>query len=699
MPDTPTRLSLLHRLGLLVARRPRRTIGAGTTALILAATIAAGAMDALSLSRFESPSSEAARAAEILERQHGTGSPNALLLVTAERGTVDSLEAAVAGRALTRALSFERGVAEVSSYWTGARELRADDGRSALVLARIPGSATVARNVLADLSPKYTREGAAVDVRVGGRDEVFRQAGEQAREDFVRAELIIFPLAFMLVLLFFRRVVAAALTLAVGTFAIVATLALLRVLAEVVEVSAFALNLALVMGLALGVDYSLLVVQRFRERDADGMPREIAIAETVATAGRTVVFSGVTVAASLLTLLLLPFPFLQSFAYAGVGVVLFAMLGAVVILPAALALLGDRVRRRGPAPTARFWPAAATRIVRRPALSAGLAVVLLLVLSTPVLGLRFGLPDERALPADASSRTVQEDIDRDFRTAEDDALQIVPAGPGRAPLDRYATDLAAIEGIARVDIRDGWLAAVPTTERFGDDPERLVRDVRAVSAPAAMLVGGYPADLLDFRTALIDRLPVVIGAALAVTFLVLFLMTGSVLIPAKATILNLLSLGVMFGALTWGFQDGNLADLLGFTPTGTLDPTFPILMFAIAYGLSMDYEVFMTSRIKEELDRTGDQTASIVAGIERSGPLVTAAAAILALSFAAYATSGIVYLQMLGVGMAVAVIADATVIRSVLLPAAMRLAGRANWWAPPMLHRLRRQIGLAEDPA
>ncbi|HEY1178712.1 MAG TPA: MMPL family transporter, partial [Phytomonospora sp.] len=438
-----------------------------------------------------------------------------------------------------------------------------------------------------------------------------------------------------------------------------------------------------------------------------------------AKAGRTVVFSAGTVAVSLSVLLLFPFPFLQSFAYAGIFVPVTAALGAVVVLPAALRLWGRKVTR-APKPSTEDgrWHRVVTAVMRRPALTGGLALVVVLLLASPFLGVRFGLPDERALPADAPARVVTEQMNAAYPAEETDALQIVTT-TARADADiaAYATALSTLDGVAQVDssagrftagsrVADGdptrakgtaaWLSVVPTAERLDRDGTGLVAEVRAVAAPFAVLVGGYPAELTDFRDAMLDRLPLVLLLILVATFLILFLMTGSVLIPVKATVLNLLSLSVMFGALVWVFQDGNLAEVIGFTPQGSFEPSIPILMFCVAYGLSMDYEVFLLSRIKEEWDRTGDNTAAVARGIQRSAPLVTMAAAILALTFAVYATGDVVFLQMLGVGMALAVLVDATLIRGVLMPAAMRLTGRANWWAPGPLRRLHARVGLRD---
>jgi RND superfamily putative drug exporter len=344
--------------------------------------------------------------------------------------------------------------------------------------------------------------------------------------------------------------------------------------------------------------------------------------------------------------------------------------------------------------------------------------MLVVFLASPLLGVRFGVPDERALPQDAEARIVTDQVTANFTAEATDALQILAETPDPDDLARYAADLSAVPGIAQVDTAAGrfvdgalaapadpgrfpalggtdtWASVVPTGEAMRTDPYAMVEAVRAVEAPFATAVSGYPADLADFRDALLSRLPLVAALIVLVTFIILFFMTGSVVAPVKATLLNMLSLSVMFGALVWIYQDGNLSGFLGFTPQGAFELSVPILMFCVAYGLSMDYEVFMLARIKEEYDRTGDPIGSVAAGLQRSAPLVTAAALVLAATFAVYGTSQVVFVQMLGVGMALAVVVDATVIRGILLPVAMRLTGRRNWWAPAALRRLHARIGI-----
>ncbi|WP_017559154.1 MMPL family transporter [Nocardiopsis baichengensis] len=720
----------LARLGRLCARRPRTVLLCGLLLFAALAAAAAPTASMLVLSRFEAPGSESDRVAAALTEDFGTGRTNIAVVVTASGGDVDAPEAAAAGERLTAQAAAHDGILDASSYWTRDRAptLRSQDGAQALILASAPGDADrVRREVLPGFLEEFTRDTGVVTSQVGGGEAVFLDASTQAASDFVRAEAVIFPAVFLLLLPVLRNAALAAAPLAAGVFTMAGTLALLLPVALATELSTFALNITLVMGLALGVDYCLFLIYRFREELAAGRTVPEAVETTTATAGRTVVFSGVTVAASMAVLLALPFDFLRSFAYAGIAVVAAGITASVVFLPAFLALMGTRASHRywsrggAAADGGGFWSRTADRAMRRPLATGGAVLLLLAVLAAPALGLRLGLPDERALPEDAPSRQAQEQISQGFTAEAADTLHILPQGgrPGEDELDAHADALSAIDGIARVETPTGVFSggervdgaadhhsrydtgedvrieAVPTAERLDEDPFGLVQEVRSSPADYAFEVGGYPADLVDYRDSLADRLPLLLGLVLATGFAVLYLLTGSLLLPAKATLLNLLTLGVMFGILVWGFQDGGLADALGFTPPGALEPSFPILMFCIAYGLSMDYEVFMLARIKEEYDRTGDTAAATSVGLQRSGPLISAAGAILALSFAAYTTSEVMWLQMLGAGLALAVLVDATLVRALLLPASMRLLGRANWWAPPLLKRLHRRIGVS----
>lgn len=708
---------MLTRLGRTAVRHSRAVLIGFLLAFLGLGAYGAGAQGDLDLSRWDSPGTESVRAGEELRDHFGTGNPNLAVLVTARDGNVDSPATEQAARELTAEVQRLPHVTDVTSYWdAGSPALRGEDGRRALILARLEGTATETRAELATSSPRLTRTTPQLDITVGGQEEISRQVGEQARADFLRAEAFALPAVLLLLILVYRRTAAALLTVAVGLLSVLGTLAGLRAIAQFTEVSTFAANLALVLGLGLGVDYSLFVINRYREERAAGHDQPTAAVRATRVAGRTVAFSGVTVAVSLCALLVFPFFFLSSFAYAGVLVVCWAVAGAVLFLPAALARWGHRVERPT-APASGFWHRTALTAMRRPLVAGAGVLTVLLVAASPLLGLRFGLPDERTLPAGTSSRTTSEIVHREFAAEPTDTVQVVLGE--RVGTRAYATALSRLPGVHQVDAPEGTyrdgrrtgapgqdrltapdgrvrLAVVPTQQAMYGDVPAFVDRIRDTPAPAPALVGGYPAETTDFRATLLDRLPLAVALVLVATYVILFLMTGSVLLPAKATVLNLLSLSVMFGCLVWVFQDGHLSGLLGFTPTGSIEPSIPVLMFCVAYGLSMDYEVFLLARIKEEHDRTGDTVRAVAEGIRRSAPLITAAAGILALSFLSYATGGVVFLKELGIGTALTILVDATLIRVVLLPVTMRLAGRANWWAPRWLRGLRVREGGEE---
>ena len=727
---------MLTRLATLSIRRRVLIVALAVVAFAVAGALGGGVASHLSSGGFNDPDAESTRAEDLLAERFGTGSPNLVLLVTADSAEVDSPRVAAAGRALTARLAREADVDDVGSYWSlgSAPPLRSEDSRSALVVARITGTQNEVVQRAEALEERYTGSIDGARVRVGGFAAVFHEVGTTIEEDLVRAEMIALPITLLLLLFIFRGVVAAALPLAIGAVSVVGTFLVLRVLSSLTEVSVFALNLTTAMGLGLAIDYSLFVVSRYREELAAGHEPHAAVVRTVRTAGRTVAFSALTVAASLCALLVFPLAFLRSFAYAGVAVAALAGLCAVVLLPAILALLGHRVdalslRRRPLEPVGDgIWHRVAVAVMARPVPIATVVIVVLLALGSPFLRIDLGRPDDRVLPTSASSRQVSDALRRDFGSQEAGALAVVAAdtaaaGTGAArdrAIDSYAGRLSELAGVARVDAVTGvflrgqkvpvgpeltrrfeaegrtWLSVVPSVEPVSDEGERLVRDIRAVEAPFPVAVTGTSAQLADGKAAIFARIPLAIGIIAVITFVLLFAMFGSVVVPLKALVLNLLSLTATFGAMVWVFQDGHLADTLKFTPTGTIDATTPILMFCVAFGLSMDYEVFLLSRIKEEHDAGADNVTSVARGLERTGRIVTAAAALIAVVFAAFATSRVSFIKLFGVGLTLAVIMDALLIRGTLVPAFMRLAGEANWWAPRWMRSVHDRYGISD---
>jgi RND superfamily putative drug exporter len=727
---------MLARLATFTVRR-RRAILVTTLVVFLAAAVYGGNVATrLSSGGFDNPSSDSSQARHLLDERFHTGSPNLVLLVDAGSATVDAPQVAAAGRALTSRLAGEADVADVTSYWSlgGAAPLRSKDAHKALVVARITGTDKQVSERIKRIQPRYAGSFEGLPVRVGGVAEVFRQVGTTTEHDLQVAEMIALPITLLLLLFIFRGLVAALLPLVIGAISIVGTFTVLKVMTELTNVSVFALNLTTALGLGLAIDYSLFVLSRFREERAAGFGPDIAVQRTVRAAGRTVAFSAFTVAVSLSVLLVFPTAFLRSFAYAGVAVGIIAGLASVVVLPAVLGGLGDKVdalsvRRHAPKPAEEgVWHRIALFVMRRPIPVAAAAVVLLVVLGSPFTRIALGQSDDRVLPTTASSRQVSDVLRTQFATSETNALPVVAAstasaGTGAAELaaiDHYATELSTIDGVARVDARTGiytdgkkvlgpgpatqrfggagatWLSVVPSVEPESAAGEQLVHDLRSASAPFTVKVGGAAAERVDTNDAIYSRLPLALAIIAATTFVLLFLMFGSVVVPIKALVLNVLSLTATFGAMVWIFQEGHLSNLLGFTPTGTIDAGTPILMFCIAFGLSMDYEVFLLSRIKEEHDAGRSNVDAVALGLERTGRIVTAAALLIAVVFIAFATSQVAFLKLFGVGLALAVLMDAFVIRGTLVPAFMRLAGDANWWAPAPLRRLHARIGISE---
>jgi putative drug exporter of the RND superfamily len=685
---------------------------------------------------FEDPSSESVQAGDVLDTTFGQGEPNLILLAEARSGSVDDPAAVSAGEALTARLDAEPNVEQAVSYWTLGKvpPLRSTDGDTAMVLARVDGDdPSEAAERASEIAETIVGDDGTLAVTAGGSAIVDEQISATVESDLARAEAIALPITLLLMVFVFGTIVAAVLPLAVGVFSVIGTFAVLQVIASITDVSIFALNLTTALGLGLAIDYSLFIVSRFREELAAGHHPRAAALRTIRTAGRTVVFSAATVAISLSAMLVFPMSFLRSFAYAGIAVALLAAVGSVVVLPALLAVLGPRVNkgrvlRRRPAPPVGtgVWHRVATFVMHRPIPIATAAIALLVFLGLPFFGIRFGTPDDRVLPAGDPAREVQDVLRADFTSREAGALEVVATGIGdpstrRGDIEAYASTLSTIDGVARVDAATGsyvdgaevaaptsasarfvaddatWLAVVPAVEPLSPDGEAVVRDVRELASPLGdVQVGGPSAELVDSKDSLFSRLPFAAGIIAVTTFVVLFLMFGSLLVPLKAVVLNLLSLTATFGAMVWIFQDGNLSGLLDFTATGTIAVVMPILMFCIAFGLSMDYEVFLLSRIKEEHDNGADNVTSVAVGLERTGRLVTALAVLIAVVFVAFATSGVSFIKLFGVGLALAVLVDAFIIRSTLVPAFMRLAGNANWWAPAPLRRFHDRFGIRE---
>ncbi|WP_407560894.1 MMPL family transporter [Streptomyces sp. 184] len=724
---------MLSRIAELAVRRARPLLLLAALAVAVMAVVGFGAFGKLSGGGFSDPDAPSSRAEQVIDEEFG-GDTNLVLLVDAQQGGPDAPATAERGREIADGLRAEETVSHVVSYWDrDDAALKSRDGDQALVLAHVEGGDRHEGKNAEALMEEYTGERNGVSVRAGGTAAVNSDMSTQVAEDLALAEAIAVPVTLVLLVIAFGSLVAALLPLVIGLIAILGTLAELYVLGSVTDVSVLSVNLTTALGLGLGIDYGLLLVSRFREQLAAGDSVPDAVRRTVTTAGRTIAFSSAAVVAALAALLVFPLFSLRSFAYAGIGVVAIAAVSSLLVIPALLALLGHRVNK-GRVPGTRaahrtdspLWGRIAGAVMRRPVLTSLPVLAVLLLAASPLLGVGFGTPDERVLPTSAQSRQVTAELRAGFAaTADGDAaVQIVTTGPVAADaLGAYAGDLSRLDGVRQVDAATGSYAdgrraapgpaaaalAAPDAQRLtlvhdlapaSGAAQDLVRDIRAVDPPAGAeaLVGGGDARLVDSKDAIAGGLPLAVAWILGTTFVLLFLFTGSVIQPLRALVLNAVSLMATMGAMVWIFQDGHLGGLLDFTAqpmeTGTV-----VLMFCVVFGLSMDYEVFLTSRIKELHDAGATPAEAVAKGLAGTGRIVTMAAGLLAVSFFAFVTSGVSFIQMFGLGSGLAILIDAVVVRGVLVPAAMRLLGRSAWYAPAALRRLHARVGLSEGPA
>ena len=726
-PTTPSGFGFLHRIAQLAISAPRRVLAVAALVAVAAGVFGVPVAKSLCACGFDDPSSESAKAKELLTDRFNVGDVRMMVTVSSPDGA-DSGAARAVGTELADDLMRSPHVVSVTSLWTAPAPERpalvSRDGKSGLIVAGISGDESKLQEYTKDLSDRLVHDRDGVTVRAGGDAMVNVEITEQSRRDLLLMESLAIPISFVVLVWVFGGVLAAAVPLAVGGLAILGSLAVLRGVSSFTDVSIFALNLSAAMGLALAIDYTLLIISRYRDGLADGVSRDAALAQTMATAGRTVVFSAAIVALSMAVMVVFPMAFLKSFAYAGVATVAFAALAALFVTPAALVLLGDRlhamdIRRlvdrilNWQEPVARTVEQHAlyrwTKTVMRHAIPAGLAVVaLLLLLGAPFLGVKWGFPDDRVLPTTASAHQVGDEMRTQFPDDSATAVTIVvpdATGPTQAEFDRYATDLARVAdvvGVSPVRIADGsaYLTVRSTAPLFSDASDAQLDGLHAVDGPGGreVLFAGTAQVNRDSVDAITSRLPVVLGLIVVIMFAVLFLLTGSVVIPLKALVLNVLSLSAAFGAMVWIFQDGHLGGL-GTTATGILVANIPVLLFCIAFGLSMDYEVFLVSRIREfwlQTARTrADNDESVALGIARSGRVVTAAAVVMSISFAALIAAQLQVIRLLGVGLTVAVLVDATLVRMMLVPAFMQVLGRWNWWAPKPLVWLHERMGFS----
>jgi trehalose monomycolate/heme transporter len=709
---------MLDRWGGFVARRAVLVLVAAILVTIGAAAYGSGVFDSLSQGGFDDPASESARELDAERDTFGNRSVDVVAIYSSDDLTTEDPQFRAAVEDVIAGLP-SGTTTQVVPYWAAPDAgLVSRDGHAAQLLVSLAGESQDEYLTHYDeIEPGLHADG--LDTHLAGAFAVYNDVNEITSEDLERAELISMPLVVLLAFLIFGSAVAALMPAMVGVVAMVGALAVVRLLTGATEVSIFAVNVISLLGIGLAIDYALFVISRFREELAllpDDHPdaSAIAIRRTMATAGRTVMFSGLTVAAALASLLIFPQAFLKSMGYGGIAAVLVAMVAALTILPATLRLLGHRIdlgrlpwrRRRAVAGADEHgrWARLASAVMRRPVLVIVVTVAALLVIASPFLGARWGSVDHRVLPEDAPAHQAQLLLDEEFG-AESSTASLLLRGTDEADAAAYVRDVEQVPGVVsvvQVDrsgdttlLRATWSGNSQTA-----DSQDMVQALRAIEPPSGTaLVGGLSANTVDLIDSVGAHLPWMGLIVVVVMLGLLFVAFGSVVLPVKAVVMNLVSITASFGVVTWIFSEGHLADQLGFVSQGYLDATMPILMLAILFGLSMDYEVFLLSRIREQYDLTGDNDQAVVVGVQKTGRIITSAALLLAVVIGAFGLSGIVFMKMLGIGMLVALLIDATLVRAVLVPATMKLLGRWNWWAPGPMLRWWERHGIRETEA
>ncbi len=736
---------MLHGIARLAIAAPRRIIAAALLVMVATAVFGIPVIDSLSAGGFQDPTSQSAQAQKMLSQTFGQGDMQLVISVTSDAGA-QSPDARSVGTDIVRQLQSSPFVAKVDSAWTSppsaAPALVSKDGTTGLIVAGISGTENEAQQHAKALVGQLVHDRDGVTVKAGGEAMIYVQVNSQSEKDLLLMESIAIPLSFIVLVWVFGGLLAAALPLAVGGFAILGSMAVLHAITFVTDVSIFALNLSVAMGLALAIDYTLLIISRYRDEIADGADRDEALMRTMATAGRTVLFSAMTVALSMVAMVLFPMYFLKSFAYAGVAVVAFAAVAAIIVTPAAIALLGDRLdsldaRNLGrrllgrPEPVKKpveqtFWYRS-TKFVMHHAIPVGLVIIaLLLVLGAPFLGVKWGFPDDRVLPQSASSRQIGDSLRTDFAVdAATGVVAVIPdmSGVTGDELTRYGADLSEVPDVSSVSTPDGTFVrgalAGPPSAATGVKDEPCIRDDRQHRATVQPGLGdsagpaarrsraggsrrvahrdgaGEPRQqqghhVADTRCADRDRGDQFRAAVHAHRQR----RAAAESVAAQRVVAD--------GCVRCAGLDlpGRPPGRVGDHTTGTLVNNMPVLLFCIAFGLSMDYEVFLISRIREywlDSGRTrADNDEAVALGLARTGRVVTAAALLMSISFAALIAAQVAFMRMFGLGLTLAVLVDATLVRMLLVPAFMRVLGRANWWAPGPLARLHARFGISE---
>ena len=717
---------MFENIGQFVVRHRKGVFIGYLISVIVAGVIGAGMFGSLKSQGYDDLGSDSAAVDQLLKSDFDSRDASAILVIDT-LASIDDPKSVSAANDLLAKVSKEENIDSIVSYWnTGQESLKSFDGNAGLALVYFDKNldseeaAATAKNI----QDNYDKESAGTRAYVGGIEVLYEAINSQIKDDLKIAEAIAIPLNVLMLLFVFGAAVAAGLPMVVALGSITGSFFVLFLITRVTDVSVFALNLITGLGLGLGIDYALLIVNRYREELAKTNDVSASVLKTVTTAGRTVFFSGITVALVLASMLLFPQYFLKSFAYAGVSVVLFAVLASMIALPATLALLGHKVDkfkiRRGDLKPKESgaWSALATAVMKRPILVIAGTVALLVALASPALNATFSQVDDRVLPASNPAAIASDQIRERFES-QIPVEVLVPIAASATEVNEYAKTLVADPNVLSAFTSDSYIEGDVVTplaaeqvvaasnnhhritlytdvESRNMDAKDLILRLRAIEPPVdGTLIGGQAAIFTDSQAGISDNLPAVLIWLTIATLIILFLFTGSAILPIKAVILNMLSLGATLGVLVWVFQDGNAMWLVGdFTITGALDTSTLVLVAIVAFGLSMDYELFLLSRIKEEHDNGSDTTTSVSAGLQKSGRIITAAAVLIAIVFACFMTSGVTSIKMLGLGISFAILLDATVVRGLLVPALMRVAGDWNWWAPKPLRKLHARFGI-----
>ncbi|MGH3348653.1 MAG: MMPL family transporter [Nocardioides sp.] len=713
--------SMLDRWSKVLVRRPLAVLLAGVALTLAAGAYGAGVFGSLSQGGFDDPGSESSQALEREREALGNHNADVIAIYSSDDLRVEDPEFQQRVEATLAGLSEGTTTRVVTWYDTSSPDLLSRDGRSTQVVISLAGE-TQDEYLESFEAIEDDLHADGLETDLAGTFAIFSDVNERTEQDLQRAEMISLPVVAILAILIFGSLVAASMPVLVGAVAVVGALAVVRLLTLVTDVSIFSVNVITLLGMGLAIDYALFVVNRFREelakRPADD-PSAVgaALTTTMRTAGRTVLFSGLTVAAAMSSLLVFPQAFLRSMGYGGIAAVLVAMLASLTVLPATLRLLGRRIdkgrvlRRRRPADDAHgVWARIARGVMRRPVWVLVGVTAGLLVLASPFLGVKWGSVDHRILPDDAPSYVAMDKLATEFGD-ETSSANLLLDGTDQADVRAYVGEVEAVPGVTAVQpvaedgdvtlLRASWEGSSQTPA--SQDLVRDIRDVEPVSGEA--LVGGLTAETIDLASSVSDHLPWMGLIVVVVMMVLLFLAFGSLVLPVKAVLMNALSITASFGVVTWIFSDGNLEGLLNFTSQGFLDLTNPILMLAILFGLSMDYEVFLLSRVREQWDAgAGDDTSpgrrndvAVATGLQKTGRIITSAALLLMVVIGAFSFSDVLFMKMIGVGMLVAIAVDATVVRALLVPATMKLLGAWNWWAPGPMRRWWERYGFREE--